>query len=170
MKTYKTIGILAAFIVVCIIGTGMVYLFTSAQQDTAPTQDTTQKKQIIAESVNNLKTVKKAIESYTKQRNHLPDTEILLEEIVKLADLDLSQGSWDEMGVYTTEYFIYIGGCYSTWCYAEANRKNNFYSLQIRHNGKKWDTKVCTTQNTELGREVCRHLRKHGWKYQDGEI
>ena len=171
MKNKKIIYFSLAVLLLAI---GLTALFLTRDDEDDPSltrQEMAQRRQIVLDSLHHMQTIKKAIALvYKNERVSLPTTDILLEEIVKLADMDLSNGQWDDLGVYTTEYFIYVGGCYSTWCYAEANRKDNAYSLLIRHDGKKWVTQACATQNTELGRTVCQRLKKRGWHYQEGEI
>lgn len=170
MKNKKIIYFSLAVLLLA-LGTTALFLTRDNDEDPSLTrQEIAQRRQIVLDSLHHMHTIKKAMELYIKRRDRLPTTDILLEEIVKLADMDLSNGQWDDLGVYTTEYFIYVGGCYSTWCYAEANRKDNSYSLLIRHDGKKWITQACATQNSELGRTVCKRLQKEGWLYHDGEI
>ncbi|MBR3631478.1 MAG: hypothetical protein IKN49_00160 [Elusimicrobiaceae bacterium] len=127
-------------------------------------------KKVVTYAIEHLDIMEKALEAYIKRPGDSPKFDILLNEILKLAETDLSYGQWDgTLGVYTTKYFVYLGGCYSSWCYIEANRKGNSYSLHLKHNGKKWSEKRCYTKRTELGRLICNHLKPSGWKYVEGE-
>ena len=129
-----------------------------------------QEKQLLQEPISNLKTLKKAMEQYFKNPGNATQSDILLQEILLLAEMDLINGQWDEgMGIYTTPHYVYIGGCYSDWCYVEANRKDSSYSLYLQYNGNKWVKQHCSTQRTELGRFICNHLKSSGWKYIEGE-
>ncbi len=144
--------------------------FVYVKQAVFEHEETTPELQEVKEPLHHMETIKKALTHFMRGRKKLPTTDILLEEIVKLSDMDLSNGAWDDLGVYTTPNFIYMGGCYSQWCYAEADRKDNSYTLLLRHDGKRWQVKACATQGTELGRRVCEHLKLHGWAYLEGEM
>ncbi|MBO7237847.1 MAG: hypothetical protein J6U96_00970 [Elusimicrobiaceae bacterium] len=128
-------------------------------------------KKVATYAIEHLNIMKKAVESYIKRPGDSPKFDILLNEILKLEETDLSYGKWDgTLGVYTTNYFVYLGGCYSTWCYIQANRKNNSYTLYLKHDGTKWSQKRCSTELTELGRLICKYLEPIGWEYVEGEI
>ena len=151
-----------------LLAVGALYL-----QKTPPYKEYSEyhyEKQTLKEALHNLSTMKKAVELYFSNTNDYSKADIFLQEILKLAEMDLTQGQWDTvMGVYASDNFIYIGGCYSTWCYIEANRKNISYNLFLKYDGKKWINKNCSTQFTEVGRSICQQLQKQGWKYIDGE-
>ncbi len=127
-------------------------------------------KKVATYAIEHLDIMEKAVEAYIKRPGDSPKFDILLDEKLKLSEADLSYGQWDgTLGVYTTKYFVYLGGCYSTWCYIEATRKGNSYSLYLKHDGKKWAEKRCSTEQTALGRLICKRLEPNGWKYVEGE-
>jgi len=127
-------------------------------------------KKVATYAIEHLEIMEKAVDAYIKRPGDSPKFDILLDEILKWAETDLSYGQWDgTLGVYTTKYFIYLGGCYSSWCYIEATRKGNSYSLYLKHDGEKWSEKRCSTEKTQLGRLICKHLEPRGRQYIDGE-
>lgn len=176
MKRKIIYGIVVFIILLLIVGAGVLYKMHRSAAPVPPPPPALQtldaQEQAIAHyAIAHLKRMERPIEHYIKHPSDLPKSDILLEEILKLYETDLSHGEWDEtLGVYTTPHFIYIGGCYSDWCYVEANRKGNIYSLYIRHNGNAWSEKSCATQKTEPGRKICQYLKKLGWTYVDGEV
>lgn len=122
-------------------------------------------------AIHHLNIMKKAVDLYIKHTGDTPRFDIEINEILKLAETDLSHGEWDDiLDVYNTKYFVYLGSCYSTWCYIQANRKNLSYSLYIKHDGQKWSHKRCATEHTEWGRFICDYLKSSGWEYVEGEI
>ncbi len=182
MKTKKRIWIWIC-IVILALGCGWcIYQWPRYQQtkykDDKQRQEMKFKEQEIKlakGAIKNMSVMKKAVERYFKHpHNSNPNTslqsDILLQEIMKLAELDLRRGQWDSMGVYSSPNFVYLGGCYSNWCYIETNRKENSYTLYMQYNGKKWEKKYCSTQLTDLGRYICKQLQPNGWAYVEEEL
>lgn len=160
-KTYLCIGIVLFLGAVAALG---IYLFSRSL-----TYQHYAEKARLKESFYHMHLMQEAVNTYLHKHKALPQNNIHLKQLVMEADLDLSHGKWDELGVYTTPHFIYMGTCYSTWCYVEATRKDNLYSLYMEHNGQQWIIQTCGTENTELGRRVCQQLQPWGWKYLEGE-
>ena len=182
MKTKTWIWILVCVGVVAVLGGVGFYQWPIYQEYKHQKEEQRKEKDykdyektIAKGAIKNMSVMKKGVERYFKHpHNSSSDaylqSDILLQEIMKLAELDLRRGQWDSMGVYSSPNFVYLGGCYSNWCYIEANRKENSYTLYMQYNGKKWEKKYCSTQLTELGRYICKHLEKHGWKYVEEEL
>ena len=176
MKKWIFIGL----IVYAVLVTGWLFYYRSPALQNAAAKRASkqqqqkleaQEKQLLAGALEYLDSIKKAVASYATQQVNPPQSDILLQEMLKLSEIELPKGRWDNtLGVYFTPHFIFIGNCYSIWCYVDVTRKGNFYTLHMKHNGKVWTKQICATQNTPLGQTICHYLEAQGWTYQEGEI
>lgn len=89
----------------------------------------------------------------------------------------LSGGTWSG-GDYTTKNFTYDDLCIANGKgRIDIHRNTGEYSFWITNEGDgvcdgregKW-CKVCVTQDTDLGRKICRGLESQGFTYLDSEM
>lgn len=171
MKKKNIICFLISISLLLLILAAAVFYVPKQYQSIQNEKQEDQEKQLVAKAIVYLDSIKQAVALYAAQRSDSPKLDILLDEMLKLSGTELSKGRWDNtLGAYFTPHFIYMGNCYSTWCYVEVTRKGNLYTLHVKHNGKVWTKQICATQNTPAGQMICQHLQSQGWEYLEGEI
>ena len=115
----------------------------------------------LSEALMNLNIMIGAMQRYMLNN---PSTEIV--SFKDFTDVELVGGEWNGDGTqYTTKDFDYNSpACSPASCSVDINRNNDVYTLA-------YDTrfKSCFTQDTDLGRYICKYLESQGWEYYDEE-
>ncbi len=125
-----------------------------------------------AEALQNIAVIEKQMELYLLENGN---------QTAKYKDftnVDLSGGEWTEDGrTYNTKNFEYYGlGCGANECYMEVIRNGGLYTLLSTTDIDGWGNKHgiwyrgCVTQETEIGRKICKGLEGSGWKYMDTQL
>ena len=120
----------------------------------------------VAEALINIKAIEGSMQRYLLA-NGYPSVGIRFNDF---ADIELSGGEWDEEYNYNTKDFRYydpilFSDDYGIEVDRTTDRINFIYSLFITKN-----TRECITQNTDMGRHICKYLESQGWEYVDGEL
>ena len=128
---------------------------------------------------------KKAVEK-TKVSEALMNTQIILDsmqrfllknggfpsenvEFKDFADVDLSGGEWNDKSYITKDFEYYYPFCGSTFCSVEIYKHGYTYTLLPIVNEEE-TIKVCYTEETDIGRYICKYLESQGWEYVEGEF
>lgn len=122
----------------------------------------------LSEALTNVKVIKDNFNLFLLHNSVRPSKWVCLTEMNFAGEL--SGGSWggsegETDCTYTTAHFKYFAlTCGGVHCTAEISRIPNYdYTLVLDdHNG---DT--CFTQETDLGRYICKYLEPKGWRYID---
>ncbi len=132
----------------------------------------------VTEVMTNIATIKRQMELYILEHG-LPDEKdrALYKDF---ANVELSGGEWIGNGrEYTTSHFDYYplqvdsnyGGHIEVQgdgsAFAASTKPFGVYNDDSPVGG--W-YQACVTQNTDLGRKICKHYEALGWKYVDGEL
>ena len=120
-----------------------------------------------ADAVKNLKLVKECFRLYGLNHGFPEeDNGVTLENMQCPVQIHL--GQWDEeaYGFIGHNFNYSMPICTHTECTVEAIRwPEAAYSLTLTHREKN-----CYTQNTKLGRYICKRLKKQGWTYMNEKI
>lgn len=130
-----------------------------------PQYQKTVEKSRLAEALINAKVIGDAFSLYVLE-NGRPTTNSGIDFKDMGAAVQLTGGTWDGTN-YKTKYFEYHGmGCLQINCAAEIIRIPNYeYTLVVDDvNGN-----ACYTQQTDLGRYICKSIESQGWHYYDIE-
>lgn len=125
----------------------------------------------ITEAINNMNTIKKAVDLFILNNG---EQRISLKELTEISGVELSGGKWEDDDYYLTKTFSYRGHCGISdnhfYCDIIADRSSEdlFYSLYLYFYISSWTQQVCVTQATEFGKLICKNIS--GWEYLDGEI
>ena len=127
----------------------------------------------LTEGLQLVDTIKKNMYIYVME-NGYPSTGLSLEDFPKA--IELSGGTYNEEGYYVTKYFELYSGCNcvagkkSSSCSCEVYRRpGDDYAFYInKKNGDANWTQKCWTNETDIGRYICKSLESHGWDYTDG--
>ena len=137
-----------------------------------PQYTTAVEKARVAEVLQNVSVIEKQIDLYRLENPTGTDN------YADFATVELSGGSWDD-GLYETKNFEYSIGLYATGSSIEVRRNNGDYSFYIstswadlegtpKHSGNFY--RICVTQETDIGRKICKQLQGQGWHYNDGQV
>ena len=87
--------------------------------------------------------------------------------------IDIAGGMWDTDTMnYTTPYFTYqTPACGGTGCWVDIFPTHNKYALQAGIL-KSTNSPVhnCYTNETDLGRYICKSLQNQGWAYKEDTL
>ena len=118
------------------------------------------------EAITNIATMKKQVELYILE-NGLPPTGTTI-PYTNFATVEVPS---------ETKYFSYSAGVNQFGGEVEVNNNNYvFYADTYGGYGGNTDTSVngwyhsCVTQDTDIGRKICKQYESLGWKYVDSEI
>ena len=121
----------------------------------------------LSEVLQNINAIQKCFELY-KLENGLPSS-----DVVYLADMncpiEVDLGDFDGSYMYENNNFRYEGiGCTPNGCVVtEIHRIPSYaYALSLSSSGKKF----CYTEDTDLGRYICKSIENQGWDYLDREM
>ena len=134
----------------------------------------------VTEVMTNIATIKRQMELYILEHG-LPaeGNEVYYKDF---ANVELSGGEWNEDGLeYITPHFNYgilrVDSNYGG--HIEVSRSGSYYTFVATTkplSGYNDDSPVggwynaCVTQDTDMGRKICKHYEALGWKYVDGEL
>lgn len=123
----------------------------------------------LAEAFTNAKALQDSIDLYVLEKG-LPTESIDLGDDVFTIGLSgggMSDGSVCEDQCYVTPKYCYDATCTSVGCYVDVYRRNGTsfeYTLSyVRDTAGNW-TKKCWTQDTDLGRSICKSLPDFTYK------
>ena len=95
--------------------------------------------------------------------------------------IELTEGTWSPSVTvngnvvsykYTTKYFRYDGPqCFNSWCAVDpiSPYRNNKYLNTYTMVWYSDDKPYCVTEETEMGRYICKYLETQGWEYLDAK-
>lgn len=83
----------------------------------------------------------------------------------ELLDIDLSGGEWIG-NAYKTDNFIYGLYCWKDGCLTGVRDSKDNYALEVYFSSSEIYY-VCYTQETDIGRYICKYLKSQGWQYAD---
>ena len=130
----------------------------------------------LTEALINIKTIQNSIDVFLLENGGFPSSGVGLSALNAAGAL---QGGTFEGNYYTTN-FEYSADCAAQYCGCEITRNGGYYSLVLTKGNfddwfgepttaDKW-TKACITQDTDMGRYVCKSLENQGWIYVDDSI
>ena len=122
----------------------------------------------VVEALNNAKMIEEQFKLYALSN---PGQAAYFDDITSV---DLSGGAWGATGDahrYATKYFLYQGLNISNTgsVFIEITRSNNDYELVLSGNINSLEHQ-CITEETALGRKICKQLEGIGWEYKDQEL
>ena len=130
----------------------------------------------LTEALSNTRTAENALDVYLLENGGYPTENVLFEDI---GYADFSGGEW-ENNRYWTKNFVFMGpGCRNLRCWTETHRYSErdgedyvaIYSLASVKEDEYADWhRDCFTQNTDMGRYICKYLEGFGWEYEDTEL
>ena len=128
-----------------------------------------------AEAMTNIATIKQQIELYILE-NGLPQGNNAV-YYKNFANVELSGGEWEGNAYYNTPHYAYHMKIDKTYGgHIEVTGNYTFYATTIPDEYYNADNKVgnwyqaCVTQDTDMGRKICKHYEPVGWKYVDEEL
>lgn len=128
------------------------------------------------EAITNIATIKQQIELYIMENGLPRGTEPVYYK--DFTAVDLSGGNWTCPICYETknaQYYVVINAAGSSievtpsggYTFYSDTTRNEFYHgdlpIGIWYNS-------CVTQDTDIGRKICKQYEALGWKYVDGEL
>ncbi len=119
------------------------------------------------DAVKNLKLIKECFRLYGLDHG-FPEGENVVTLENMHCPVQIYLGQWDEQayGFIGHNFNYSMPICTHAECMAEAIRwPEGAYSLILTHREKS-----CYTQNTKLGRHICKRLKKQGWTYLNEKI
>ena len=135
----------------------------------------------LSEVLLNIATIKRGVDIYIMENGwftndgnleEIGGTGVLgLNDILTAAGAELSGGEWKN-NQYTTKNFDYRGNCSQSDCEITICRMIsgvNRYELALGRHSSGWYPDACYTQDTDLGRGICKQLATQGWDYVDEE-
>lgn len=123
----------------------------------------------LSEALINIDMIQKAMDIYRLQHGGFPTDSINLKDILEASGTELSSGEWEDFS-YFTKNFEFWGGCEPNACNLSINRLGAKYYLELNSYPSSSQTKICATNNTSIGRQICKSLENQGWEYIDAEI
>ena len=129
----------------------------------------------ITEVMTNIATMKQQMELYILEHG-LPESDFVA-YYNDFANVELSGGEWNGH-IYTTPHFVYSSSIGPGGLEIEAAEKEYFYSFNTKTSPWEYNNDspidgwypTCITQDTDLGRKICKHYEPLGWKYVDAEF
>lgn len=136
-----------------------------------PQYTTAVEKSRTTEALQNIATIEQQMELYLLANGNQP-------EVYKnFTSVDLSGGAWTDDDTYETKNFEYYWLRVDRWGgYMEVRRKDWLYTLLSTTYLSGWGNPSgmwyhgCVTQETDMGRKICKGLEGSGWKYMDTEL
>ena len=121
----------------------------------------------LSEVLQNINAIEKCFEFYKLENGGLPSS-----GSVHLADMncpiEVDLGELDEQGFYINKNFKYDGWSIdSEGVYGEIYRLPYEYALLINTTATTPINKTCYTENTDLGRYICKSIENQSWNYVD---
>ena len=127
----------------------------------------------VTEVMTNIATIKRQIELYVLEHGWLAEGEYV--DYKDFANVELSGGEWVKDEGYKTPHFRYRGYISSRAASIEVYEQDNSYAFfatiqeDVEPNVGQW-YQACITQDTNLGRKICKHYEPMGWEYADSEM
>ena len=129
----------------------------------------------LTEALMNIKTIQDSMDVFLLENGGLPSSQVFLRTLDTAGALQ--GGTFEDDFSYYTTNFEYGGSCGSNSCGMEIYRNNSEYAFALikgdiddwfgeRATADKW-TKACITQDTDMGRYICKGLENQGWIYVD---
>lgn len=150
MKTRQGFTLIELLVVVLIIG---ILSSVALPQYTKAVE-----KARATEAVQTAATLTRAIDIWLMENGGFPASTV---EDLGLS-IEIDGGEWHEGNFYTTT------ACYTNSCDIEIWRSPEQYTFALQKttlNGE-WN-KICYTQLTEIGRNICKSMTSHGYTYSD---
>lgn len=150
MKTRQGFTLIELLVVVLIIG---ILSSVALPQYTKAVE-----KARATEAVQTAATLTRAIDIWLMENGGFPASTV---EDLGLS-IEIDGGEWHEGNFYTTT------ACYTNSCDIEIWRSPEQYTFGLYKttlNGE-WN-KICYTQLTEIGRNICKSMTSHGYTYSD---
>ena len=117
----------------------------------------------LSEALINAKAIEDTYKLYLLEQAGYPSSLVYLKDIGGATEL--SGGQWSDNSYITKNFEYHDMACSSTNCTAQIDRRPYQYSLEVNIAGKN----ACYTQNTDLGKYICKSLKSQGWEYIDGD-
>ncbi len=159
MKTKQGFTLIELLVVVLIIG-----ILSSVA---LPQYTKSVEKARATEAVQTAATLTRAIDIWLMENGGFPADTIGGKDLP--LSVELNGGSWEEeSNHYETKSFFISLDCYNHYCAFEIWRKPEQYTFELQKttlNGE-WN-KICYTQLTEIGRNICKSMTSHGYTYTD---
>ena len=130
----------------------------------------------LSEALLNIATIKRGVDIYIMENGWFTNDSskgqyMNLGDVLEAAGTELSGGEWTSTrSIYTTKNFAYNGACSKTYCEITVSRRtpeSTPYLLGLDRRSTGWLADVCYTQDTDLGRGICKQLAAQGWEYMD---
>ena len=121
----------------------------------------------LTEALNNIKTIKNNFKLFLLENGGYPEEDVCLKDMGEAGEL--TGGTWDGC-TYTTPHFEYYAlRCSSVLCSAEISPFTNYdYTILLDdRNDEDGHHDTCFTQETDLGRYICKSLVSQGFEYRD---
>ena len=119
----------------------------------------------LAEALSNIKIIENNFKLFLLENGHTAS--VCLKDMGSAGEL--AGGTWtnDKDCTYITPHFKYYSPfCKEGHCTAEISKLPNYdYTLVLDNR----NANACFTQDTELGRFICKSLESSGWEYMDNE-
>ncbi len=132
----------------------------------------------LTEALMNIKTIQNSIDMFLLENGGFPSSGILLPALDAAGVLQGGTFNKDSYSYYTTN-FEYDFWCWRDHCSGSIHRNSGTYVLSlIKQDADDWFgepitankwTKACITQDTDMGRYICKSLENQGWIYVDAE-
>lgn len=123
----------------------------------------------VSEVLTNNKAMENALDLYVLENGYPTTEKVYIKDFV-----ELSGGEWDGNDYYT-KHFDYWGLCQTGQCILEHHEQDGKYAFRC-FKGKvtnntytDWHC-TCITQQTKMGRFICKSLEGLGWIYSDTEM
>ena len=131
----------------------------------------------LTEALMNIKTIQNSIDMFLLENGGFPSSGILLPALDAAGVLQ--GGTFNRDSYYNTTNFEYDFWCWRDHCSGSIYRNSGTYVLSlIKQDADDWFgepitankwTKACITQDTDMGRYICKSLENQGWIYVDAE-
>ena len=129
----------------------------------------------LSEALLNIATIKRGVDIYVMENGWFTNDSskgqnMNLGDVLEAAGTELSGGEWtSHRSIYTTKNFTYNGGCSKNGCEIVIGTISIPYPylLSIDCDSTGWAPAVCYTNDTDLGRGICKQLATQGWEYVD---
>jgi len=86
-------------------------------------------------------------------------------DVESVLDCGLDEGGWDYC---YSQHYNYDAFCSTTQCIVSVEEKNDTYEFISTKTPSGWSNQ-CYTQETDMGKYICKSLEGQGWEYHDQE-